>query len=141
MMDWLTDWSQWGLAGLGLSAFLSSTVLPGNSELALIAYLTQWPQQWVGALALASLGNTLGGATNIWMGVRMPTASARFPRAQAYVQRWGAPILLLSWVPVIGDVLCVAAGWLRLPVVPLLFWLALGKTLRYAVLCLPFIST
>ena len=46
----------------------------------------------------------------------------------------GAPVLALSWVPLLGDALCVAAGWLRLPWWPCLLWLSLGKTARYAVL-------
>jgi len=47
------------------------------------------------------------------------------------VQRYGSPALLLSWVPIVGDPLCVAAGWLRLnPWLATLF-IALGKFARY----------
>ncbi|WP_280954858.1 hypothetical protein [Paludibacterium denitrificans] len=31
------------LGGVALSAFLSATLLPGNSELALSAFLYRWP--------------------------------------------------------------------------------------------------
>lgn len=55
-------------------------------------------------------------------------------RALSWLHRHGAPVLALSWVPLLGDALCVAAGWLRLPWWPCLLWLALGKTARYAVL-------
>lgn len=50
------------------------------------------------------------------------------------MQRHGAPALLLSWVPLIGDALCIAAGWLRLPPLRSAFMMALGKGARYAVI-------
>ena len=48
------------------------------------------------------------------------------------LQRWGSVALLLSWVPVIGDALCAAAGVLRLNWAACLLWMAVGKGLRYA---------
>jgi len=51
-----------------------------------------------------------------------------------WVQRFGAPILLLSWLPLIGDPLCAMAGWLRLPWRACLFFIVLGKFARYLVL-------
>jgi len=42
--------------------------------------------------------------------------------------------LLLSWLPVIGDPLCAAAGWLRLHWLLSLVFIGVGKTARYAVL-------
>ena len=51
-----------------------------------------------------------------------------------WLRRWGAPALLLSWVPVIGDALCVAAGWLRLSAGWSVFFMALGKFARYYVI-------
>jgi membrane protein YqaA with SNARE-associated domain len=55
-------------------------------------------------------------------------------RAQAWVHRFGAPILLLSWLPVVGDPLCAVAGWLRLPWLPCLIFIVIGKFARYVVL-------
>ncbi|TPW15303.1 MAG: hypothetical protein FD130_1229 [Halothiobacillaceae bacterium] len=54
--------------------------------------------------------------------------------AMASVQRYGSVILLFSWVPLLGDPLCVAAGWLRLSFVPCLLFIALGKAARYGVI-------
>jgi membrane protein YqaA with SNARE-associated domain len=50
------------------------------------------------------------------------------------LQRHGTLLLLLAWTPVVGDALCAAAGWLRLPWLPSALWMVLGKGLRYAVL-------
>ena len=47
------------------------------------------------------------------------------------MSRWGRPVLILSWVPLIGDALVAAAGVARMPLVPFSFWVILGKALRY----------
>ena len=41
------------------------------------------------------------------------------------------PALLLAWAPLIGDALCVAAGWLRLHWLPCCLFMAIGKFVRY----------
>ncbi|MFZ2629906.1 MAG: DedA family protein, partial [Rugosibacter sp.] len=113
-----------GLMGLLLVSFLSATLLPGGSELALLALVMRHPEQTTAAFALATLGNTLGGMTTYWMARALPEPKDR--QRLALVQRWGAPVLLLAWAPLIGDALCAAAGWLRLPWLPSLLWMALG---------------
>ncbi len=55
-------------------------------------------------------------------------------RTQAWVHRFGAPILLLSWLPIVGDPLCAVAGWLRLPWLSCLIFILIGKFARYLVL-------
>lgn len=119
-----------GLAGLFLSAFLSATLLPGNSEAALAGLLALRPDLAVPAVAVATVGNTLGGATTYLLGRLVPKTPAG--RAVDWLRRFGAPTLLLSWAPVVGDALCAAAGWLRLPWLPVLAFIALGKLARYA---------
>lgn len=121
------------LAGLAASAFLSATVLPGNSELALATLLSQAPQLLWPALLVASVANTAGSATSLWLGRRAP-AKPLPPRTARWFARFGPATLLLSWVPLLGDALPLAAGWLRLPWWPCLLWLAIGKTLRYLLL-------
>lgn len=128
----LSDFSL--LAGLGASAFLSATLLPGNSELAFGALLALRPALWLPALIIAALANTAGGLTSFWLGrlARKPAEARWLPR----LERYGAPLLLLSWVPLIGDALCVAAGWLRLPPLPVALWMLVGKATRYAAIAL-----
>ena len=119
-----------GLAGLFLASFLSATLLPGGSEAVLLAVVLRHPDQVSAALLLATAGNTLGGMTTYGMGRLIPTHLA--PLKSAMVARRGAPILLLAWVPIIGDALCAAAGWLRLPLLACTLWMAAGKAARYA---------
>jgi membrane protein YqaA with SNARE-associated domain len=118
-----------GLAGLFISSFLAATLLPGGSEVVLFALLKLHPDQAVPAFLLATLGNTLGGMTTYGMARLLPEKMV--PRKSAVVARHGAPILLLAWAPIVGDALCAAAGWLRLPWLPCALWMALGKGLRY----------
>lgn len=125
-----------GLAALFASAFLSATLLPGNSELALLALLQQKPALLWPALAVATAGNTAGGLTSYAVGRLLPRPPAN--RALRWLERYGPAALLLSWVPVVGDALCVAAGWLRQDLVLATVCIALGKFARYAALAAGF---
>jgi membrane protein YqaA with SNARE-associated domain len=125
-----------GLLALGplfLSSFFAATLLPGGSEWVLAGVLAagaagMWP-----ALAVATIGNTLGGLTS-WLIGRIAPNRATNGRALQWVRRWGAPVLLLSWLPLIGDALCVAAGWMRLDVWESALFMAIGKFARYYVI-------
>ncbi len=119
-----------GLLGLFAAAFVAATLLPLSSELVLLGFLKFHPNAAVNAIALATLGNTLGGMTSYAIGrlVPQPRKLGQLDR----VRRFGAPILALAWLPVVGDALCVAAGWLRLNWVAVTIFQALGRLARYA---------
>ena len=120
------------LAALFLSSFLAATMLPGGSEVAFLAFLHTFPSDAVPALLAGTTGNTLGGFSSYWIGRLIPERKQL--KYIGLLQRWGSPALLLSWLPVIGDPLCVAAGWLRMNAGLALLFIALGKCARYAVL-------
>ena len=134
--------SEWSLWGLFLSAFVSSTLLPGGSEAVLLLLAAKSNADKLILLAVATLGNTLGGMSSWALGRfivwRFPARQLadQHRRAMARLQRWGSPALLLSWLPVIGDPLCLAAGWLRTNWLPSLLFIATGKAGRYAALLL-----
>ncbi|MFC0140710.1 YqaA family protein [Erwinia mallotivora] len=119
-----------------VSSFLSATLLPGSSELLLVGLLVADKVSVPGIVFTAALANTLGGLTNIIIGRCLPLRKqGRWHNtARAWLHRWGTAALLLSWLPLIGDLLCVVAGWLRFPWFPVVCFLAAGKTLRYVVL-------
>nr|WP_276524864.1 YqaA family protein [Enterobacter hormaechei] len=124
------------LASLFASSFLSSTLLPANSEVVLVAMLLSGVSQpWLLVL-IATMGNSLGGLTNVILGRFFPLRekSRWQEKAVGWLKRYGAATLLLSWMPVIGDLLCLLAGWMRISWGPVLFFLCLGKALRYVLL-------
>lgn len=135
--------ADYSLGGLFLSAFLSSTLLPGGSEVILAALVAQQTHDTLTLFAVATGGNTLGGMTTWLLGLliswRLPLSNLTQPNQLRAVQRlkaWGSPILLLSWVPIIGDPLCLAAGWLRVNGFLAFCLIGLGKALRYVVIIL-----
>ena len=118
------------LGALFLSSFLAATLLPGGSEVVFAGMLATGAASLWPALATATLGNTLGGWTSYLIGRLAPDREIG-GHALEWVRRWGTPVLLLSWVPIIGDALCVAAGWLRLNIWWSVLFMALGKFGRY----------
>jgi membrane protein YqaA with SNARE-associated domain len=126
------------LASLFASSFLSATLLPGNSEVVLVAMLLSGVSQpWL-LVVIATMGNSLGGLTNVILGRFFPLrkTSRWQEKAAGWLKRYGAATLLLSWMPVIGDLLCLLAGWMRISWGPVLFFLCLGKALRYVLVAL-----
>lgn len=120
------------LAALAGAAFVSATLLPGGSEVVLGATVAAWPEHAWLAVAVATAANTAGGLVSVALGRLLPAPRTQ-ARALALVRRYGAAALLGSWLPVVGDALCVAAGWLRLPWGPAALALAAGKAVRYVV--------
>ncbi|NBT99534.1 MAG: DedA family protein [Betaproteobacteria bacterium] len=107
---------QFGLSTVFITAFVSATLLPMGSEPVVFGYVKLHPEQFWLTIAVATLGNTLGGAVDYWMGRGAQSA---------------AKVLIFSWLPIVGDPLCAVAGWLRLAFWPCLAWIAIGKCLRY----------
>jgi len=137
MAEFFQQWViEYGLWGLFASAFISSTLMPGGSELALLYLDSQQLFDPLSLLITATIGNTLGGMSSWLIGWYLSSRTLdekKYRPALMRIRRWGAPALLLSWLPLIGDPLCLVAGWLRLSFVKSLFFIALGKLLRYVV--------
>ncbi len=115
-------------------SFLAATVLPVGSEPLFVALVRLHPGEVAALLAVATLGNTLGGLTSYALGrfvagrVAPEAAASRWAQ---WLRRFGAPTLVLAWVPVGGDLLCVLAGWMRISWWQAALWMALGKLARY----------
>jgi membrane protein YqaA with SNARE-associated domain len=126
------------LWALFITAFASATILPLPSEGALIAFERAFPHQIPLAVLVATLGNTLGGLTTYLIGRfsgQFIQKKGQFaPQVLDALQRFGPASLLLSWLPIVGDVLCGVAGWLKLSWWRCAVWMALGKGVRYALI-------
>ena len=127
--------------GLFLSAFISSTVAPGGSEAVLAYMVSQGHFQTQTLVIVATLGNTLGAMTTWGLGVftakKFPIAnllSEKKQNALNIVKKRGIWVLFFSWLPIVGDALCFAGGWLKLPLMPACLIILLGKLGRYAVI-------
>ncbi|MFK3844137.1 YqaA family protein [Stenotrophomonas sp. NPDC078853] len=132
------------LSGLFLAALIAATLLPAQSEAVLVALLLDGGDP-VLLVAVATAGNVLGSLVNWWLGLQVqrfqgrrwfPVSPVRLERAQAWYRRYGRWSLLLSWAPVIGDPITLAAGVMREPLrvfLPLVF---IAKAMRYIVLAL-----
>lgn len=119
------------LLSLFTSSLLGATLLPGGSEAVLFAVLKAYPDTLWLALFLATLGNTLGGMVSFGMGRVLPPGKTL--KQADRVRRYGTPVLLLAWTPLLGDALCLAAGWLRLNPWQAALFMAIGKFARYGV--------
>ena len=131
---------QYGLSTVFVVAFLSATLLPLGSEAAVYGQLVLNPQLFWPTMAVATIGNTLGGAFSWWMGLGAHKAVEKVRKdkaestALAWLQRFGPRACFLSFLPAVGDPLCAVAGWLKMPFWPCVGWMAIGKFLRYVVL-------
>ncbi len=126
------------LAALFMWSFLAATILPLGSEAPLAVYVRSYGQVVVPVL-VATAGNYLGSCTTYWLGRRAAQAlgGGRNPveddnRSAKLLRRFGPPVLLLSWAPILGDALVALAGAVRMPFGAFSFWAATGKALRYA---------
>jgi len=127
------------LWALFVASFLAATLLPGGSEAVLFGVLRLDAENFWPALGIATLGNTLGGLSSYLVGRLIPWRPAAADahkerwrtRALAWTSRFGPVAMLASWVPLIGDPLCVAAGCLRLDWRRVTLYMAAGKFARY----------
>lgn len=141
----------YGLPGLFVLAFLAGSIVPVPSEALMIALLAGGAEP-IPTVAVATAGNFLGAATLFWLGryagkgekgglvgwaTRATRADpARFDRAMATMRRWGPAALLLSWAPLLGDLLVIGAGAIGVGVVPFAIFTAIGKSARFLVVAL-----
>jgi membrane protein YqaA with SNARE-associated domain len=131
------------LFGVFSAAFLSATLLVGVSEAALVVAAGQPNARLIQLFLAATAGNVLGAAVNFALGRYLlrfehrrwfPVSPANRQKAETLFDRYGRPILLLSWLPLIGDPLTLAAGLLRTPFAVFLVYVTIGKAARYAAL-------
>ncbi len=143
--------ASWGLPGLFLVAAVAGSVLPAPSE-AVLAVLVHGGVPVGPAVSVATVGNVLGAVTvyalgrwvegggggpvGRWIQSRASREGPRLERARVRLATWGTPALALSWLPVVGDVLVLAAGLVGVRWWPFLIFVTLGKGARYLFIAL-----
>ncbi|CAM3012288.1 YqaA family protein [Vibrio mytili] len=137
---WFSDSALWVLF---MTGFLSATLLPGGSEASLVATLSLNQFTVSTVVLVATIGNTLGGLTNYWLGLWLPNKAQNEKHghtALKWLAKYGYWGLFFSWLPVIGDPLCLAAGWLRMNLLPCVILIFFGKAARYSLLAVIYLG-
>ena len=124
------------LWALLVSSFLAATVLPLASEVPLAIVVRRHGDVLL-PVAVATLGNFAGACTTYGLARAaaaklLPRPGRQTPRALEVFERYGAPSLLLSWVPIVGDAIVALAGASRIPIFAFSLWTLIGKAARYA---------
>ena len=132
-------------ASLFISSFLSSTILPGHSEIILTTFIFLKKYPIIDLIFFASIGNILGSILN-WCIVYFltnlkdrkwfPINKSQLTRASSWFLKYGKWTLFFSWVPIIGDPLTIIAGIFRVPIYTFILIVSLAKTIRYVVISL-----
>ena len=134
-MEWLMNL---GLVGLFIGSFLAATVVPFSADVLLIGMLVAGGSPWV-VVGIATAGNFLGGLTSYAIGrigkwewiEKLGVKPETLEKHKAHIDKYGAWIALLSWVPFVGDVFAVALGFFRVKFVPSAIFMFIGKAGRF----------
>ncbi|MDB5756537.1 MAG: hypothetical protein JWR56_2965 [Massilia sp.] len=122
-----------GLTSIFVISFVSATLVPLGSEPAVFAVVKANQALFWPAVLVGTLGNTLGGAFDYFLGYRAKVAFAKERKTRwfGWLAHYGPKTMLLSWLPGIGDPLCTMAGWLHMPFWSSVAYMAIGKFARY----------
>ena len=130
-----------GLFGLFLACALSATIIPFSSEVVLAGALLLYDNAWPVVL-VAAAGNTLGGMISFllgwlckwyWLEKYLKVNRKKLDNIHQKVSRYGYPAALLAWLPIVGDLIAIAMGLLRLRPLPTAILMFIGKLSRYIV--------
>jgi membrane protein YqaA with SNARE-associated domain len=138
-LDWLSL-PQFGLSTLFIWSIVSATVVPMGSEPVLFGLVKLNNDLFWPAIAVATVGNTIGGAISYWMGLGTHVAVDKYKgsavniKALEWLQKLGPKACFFAFLPAVGDPLCLIAGWLRMNFWQCIAWQAAGKCLRYIVM-------
>lgn len=135
-MEWLMDW---GYVGLFIGAFLAATVIPFSSDVQLVALLALGADPLI-AVSVATIGNWAGGLTSYaigyagrwewiekWLRVKRETLE----KQQGKVARYGSLLALMTWLPIVGDVMAVALGFYKVNFRNTAIFMLIGKCARF----------
>ena len=132
------------LAVLFILSFLAATVVPIGSEwLLMVMIMTGFSPSHT--VITATIGNYLGGCTTYLIGIYgsdfiisklLRISNAELVRAKGIYKKYGSWSLLLSWLPIVGDPLCLLAGIFRIEFVRFSLLVFTGKFLRYTTLAI-----
>lgn len=142
MQDILIGFADYGYIGLFVAAFLAATVLPFSSEIVFTTLLyTVKCDVWQCIIA-ASLGNFLGGMTCYFLGRigKLEWIEKYLHVKENKIQKWlprlqrnAAWATFFTFLPGVGDIFAIVAGFLRANIFITTICMLIGKFVRYIV--------
>lgn len=135
----LDGFAEYGYIGLFVASFLAATILPLGSEVVFAALLAAGLNGWA-CVAVASVGNWLGGMTNYYLGrlgkiewieKYLKVKKEKIDKMQRWLEGKGASMAFFSFLPVVGDIIALALGYMRANVYVVNIAMFSGKLLRY----------
>ncbi|PPR10258.1 MAG: Inner membrane protein YqaA [Proteobacteria bacterium] len=124
------------------SAFLAASLFPAQSELLLTSLIVSEKYSVLILLAVASAGNVVGSILNYYIGRYLmhfknhkyfPIKENMLETSKKYFKKYDSKILLMAWMPVVGDPLTVVAGAFRTNIWMFILLVSIGKTFRYMI--------
>ncbi len=127
-----------GYLGLFIGSFLASTVIPFSADVLLVGMLVAGGSPWV-VIGVATAGNFLGGLTSYGIGrigkwewiERLGATPDKIAKHKRAIDRYGAWLALLSWVPFVGDIFAIALGFYRVKFIPSALLMLAGRFARF----------
>lgn len=135
----LDGFVEYGYIGLFLASFLAATILPFGSEFVFAGLLAIGMNAW-GCVIVASVGNWLGGMTNYYLGrlgkiewieKYLKVDRGKIEKMQQWLEGKGAIMAFFSFMPVVGDIIALALGYMRANIYIVNVAMFSGKLLRY----------
>lgn len=123
---------------LFLSCFLAATVVPFSSEALFLYDIEHY--NYLLVLIVATVGNWLGGVITYWLGwlakwdwieKYLKVKKSKVEGFKSVVQKYGAWMGWLCWLPIVGDVIAIGLGVFRVAPVLTFATMFLGKMMRY----------
>ncbi len=143
-MEFLNDFLvDWGYFGLFIAAFLAGSILPFASEVILIVLLRMGLDPTL-CIAVATVGNSLGGMTCYWIGAcgnsrwiaRLGVKERQVERAKRFLAGRGAVMGFFAFLPTIGEAMALVLGMMRSNIYLTAVSMFVGKLLRYIIIYL-----
>lgn len=128
-----------GYVGLFIGAFIAATVVPFSSDVMLVALLAAGGDPYI-AIAAATLGNWFGGLSSYWIGYLgkwewiekyLKISRYKLEKQQHNIRKYGSLLALMTWLPIIGDVMAVALGFYKVDFKKSAIFMLIGKCIRF----------
>lgn len=130
-----------GLLGLFIGTFLAATIVPFSSDALYIGILLTGISPWA-VFVVGTMGNWLGGVTTYflgrlakweWVEKTFKVKPETLEKQHNLILKYGVWVALLTWVPIVGDVIAIALGFYKCPAIWSMLLMLVGKAGRFAI--------